>query len=187
MNTQALFEYAQMRYRRARRLIEEMVVAHGSQPSVDLKNAYCQLDIIVQYILLKIALADGKFLEIEGEFIDQITDSYDVLYLFDKCNEDYNWSFAGAFMTFEQVKKIVRKVEKLAREHILAFSQLFASDFANKDCARELYQCINDVALAFIMSDGNVSQKELDIASDVVRDCLTEPWLATQSTIRRKK
>ena len=188
MSTQDLFDKAQECYRRAQSLIGDMIeFAKKEQPNFDTKSAYAQFDIIVQFILLKVALADGKFLEIEGEFIDQITDSYDILFLFDSHDEDYDWSFAGAFMTFEQVEKLVGKVEKLANEHIMEFSEMF-SEIDLKDRSKvyvkELYDCIKDVASYFIMADGNATSKEIETAVKVVRECLTEPWLSKQKKLK---
>ena len=190
MSTQQLFDRAVDRYRQARSLISDMIeVVHSNQPDFNAQNAYFQFDIIVQYILLKTALADGKFLEIEGEFIDQITDSYDILQLFDRHDEEYNWSFAGALMSFEQVESIVSKVEKLAYEHILAFSDIFAEvDLKDhsKNYMGEIYHCIKDIASAFIMADGCATQREIEIAVNVVRECLTGPWLAKQNKLKFK-
>ena len=189
MSTQELFDKAQERYRYARRLVGEMIeIVRKDQPNFNSKSSYDQLDIIVQFILLKIALADGKFLEIEGEFIDQITDSYDVLFLFDSVDDmDYDWSFAGAYMDFHHVEFLVNKVEKLANEHILAFSDLFAViDLVDrsKNYVKELYDCIRDVALAFIMCDGSASENEIETAVNVVSEYLTEPWLAKQYKLK---
>ena len=191
MSTQELFDKAQERYRYARRLVTDMIdFVKKEQPNFNSKNSYFQVDVIVQFILLKVALADGKFLEIEGEFIDQITDGYDITSLFDSQEENYNWSFAGAFLTFEQVGKIVSVVENRAWEHILAFSDLFAEvDLidSSKNYVRELYECIKDVASYFIMADGNATKHEIETAVNVVRECLTDPWLAKQRKLKNKK
>ncbi|MCH5152383.1 MAG: hypothetical protein J1F68_00275 [Clostridiales bacterium] len=188
MPTQELFDYAQERYRHARRLVTDMIeFIHKDHPNFDSKNPYFQFDAIVQFILLKVALADGKFLEIEGEFIDQITDGYDILQLFDNHDDGYDWSFAGAFMTFEQVQQLVDRVEKLATDHIIAFSDLFAEiDLRDrsKNYVQQIYECIRDVASAFIMADGTASEREIEAAVNVVRDCLTEPWLAKQNKLK---
>ena len=191
MSTQELFDQAQERYRYARSLIAEMVeLAQKNQPSFDERAAYCQFDMIVQYILLKVALADGEFSEIEGEFIDQITDSYDILLLLGDYDPDYDWSFVGAYMAFDKVVRIVNMVEKCANEHMLAFSQMFAEiDLMepNKNYVKELYECIKDVASAFIMADGHATKKEIEMAVSVVRECLTDPWLAQQRKIKSKR
>ncbi|MCH5156759.1 MAG: hypothetical protein J1G02_02650 [Clostridiales bacterium] len=182
MNTQELFDNAQDRYVYARELVTRMVdFATQSNIEVNLKDAYDQLDIVVQYILLKIAVADGKFLEIEGEFMDNITDSYDLLYLFDSYYDtDYDWSFVGAYLNFEHVIFLLDKIDQLAIGHIRAFSDLFAEiDMLDSSVnyGKELYECIRDIALAFIMCDGNAADRELKIAVDVVSEYLTTPWL----------
>ena len=191
MTTQDLFDRAEARYKHARAIIADMIeYVHRGQPDFDARAAYCQFDIIVQFILLKVALADGKFLEIEGEFIDRITDSYDILLLFDNHDDDYNWSFAGAFMDFEQVEFLVNKVEQLASNHIFAFSEMFAEvDLVerSKNYIQELYHCIKDIATCFIMADGQSTKREIEIAVQVVRECLTEPWLAKQRKLKTKK
>ena len=188
MTTQELFDFAQERYRQARRLVTEMIeFVQREHPKFNSKSSYFQFDAIVQFILLKVALADGKFLEIEGEFIDNITDGYDILQLFDSNADGYDWSFAGAYMTFEQVKSIVDRVDKLAREHILEFCDMFAEidlKDRSKNYVWEIYECIKDVASAFIMADGNATEKEIATAVEVVRECLTEPWLAKQNKLK---
>ena len=185
MNTQELFDNAQDRYVYARELVTRMVdFAAQSNIEVNLKDAYDQLDIVVQYILLKIAVADGKFLEIEGEFMDNITDSYDLLYLFDSYYDtDYDWSFVGAYLNFEHVIFLLDKIDQLAIGHIRAFSDLFAEiDMLDSSVnyGKELYECIRDIALAFIMCDGNAADRELKIAVDVVSEYLTTPWLTNK-------
>ena len=188
MSTQQLFDFAQKRYREARKLVSEMIdFVRKDQPNFNSKSSYFQFDAIVQFILLKVALADGKFLEIEGQFIDKITDGYDILQLFDSHDDEYNWSFAGAFMTYEQVEYLVNKVEQLANEHIMAFSDLFAEidlKDRSKNYVRELYACIRDVAAAFIKADGSATQKEVEMAVKVVSECLTNPWLNKQKKLK---
>ena len=188
MSTQQLFDFAQKRYREARKLVSEMIdFVRKDQPNFNSKSSYFQFDAIVQFILLKVALADGKFLEIEGQFIDKITDGYDILQLFDSHDDEYNWSFAGALMTYEQVEYLVNKVEQLANEHIMAFSDLFAEidlKDRSKNYVRELYACIRDVAAAFIKADGSATQKEVEMAVKVVSECLTNPWLNKQKKLK---
>lgn len=189
MSTQELFDKAQVRYRYARSLVGEMIdLVRKDKPNFDSKSSYDQFDILVQFVLLKIALADGRFLEIEGEFIDQITDGYDVLFLFDSVDDvDYNWSFVGAYMDIHQVEFLVNKVEKLANEHILAFIDLFAEvDLlnSNKNYIKQLFECIRDVALAFIMCDGDATDSEVARAVNVVSEYLIEPWQAKQYKIK---
>ena len=191
MTTQELFDLAQKRYRYASSLVTDMVeFIRKEQPEFKAINSYCQFDMIVQYILLKVALADGKFLEIEGEFIDQITDTYDILQLFDKHDDQYNWSFAGALMNYEQVASLISKVEKLANEHIFAFADLFAEvdlKDRSKNYIQEIYHSIKDIASAFIMADGTSSPEEVEIAVNVVRDCLTGPWLTKQKKLKNRR
>ena len=188
MTSQELFDYAEERYRHAVSLVTDMMaVIHKEQPNFNTKISYFQFDAIVQFILLKVALADGKFLEIEGEFIDRITDKYDILQLFDGNNNDYDWGFAGANMTFEQVEYLVNKVEELAKEHILTFCELFAEidlKDRSKNYIKEIYECIKDVASAFIMADGNATQSEVEMAVKVVHECLTDPWLTKQNKLK---
>ena len=191
MTAQELFDFAETRYRHAVDLVTEMIqFVQNERQSFDTTYSYFQFDVIMQFILLKVALADGKFLEIEGAFIDQITDNYDILQLFDKHDDRYNWSFAGANLTFEQVENIVNKVEKRATEHIYAFSDLFAEiDLldSSKNYVKELFECIRDVATAFIKADGNATKKEIETTVNVVRECLTEPWLAKQRKLKNLK
>ena len=188
MSTQAIFDYAQERYRHACSLVTEMIeFIQNYQPNFNAKKSYFQFDVIVQYVLLKVALADGKFLEIEGEFIDQITDNFDILSLFGDYDPNFDWRFVGAFIDFEQVVKIVNRVEKLAQDHIKTFCEMFAeADLLDhsKNYVAEICECIKDVASAFILADRSSSSKEVEVAVDVVRRCLVEPWLSTQNKLR---
>ena len=192
MNTQNLFDYAEQRYKHARNLIAEMTkLVQENQPSFKERSAYCQFDIMVQFILLNIALADGKFSEIEGEFIDEITESYDVLFLFDSDDDtDYDWSFVGAYMTLEHAEYLVNTVKKRAIEHIQSFICVFAEAELLDNGRKyfdELFKCIKDIASAFIMCDGNATKKEIELAVNVVRQYFTNPWLTQQNKLKNPR
>lgn len=181
MNTQELFDNAAMRYNDARNLIGEMgAYVLKSNPQFKIVDVFCEFDIIIQYILLEIALADGKFLEIEGEFIDKITDTYDILYLFNNNDSGKNWSYAGANMVFPHIRYVIHKVEELADGHLRDFAKFFAavdSEMSNKDYMSELIACVKDIAVAFILCDGNGDQNEVKTAVQVVKQCLIQPLL----------
>ena len=179
MTTQELFDRAQDIYRRALGLVAEIVKhVKDKQSDFDERATYFQFDSLVQFVLLKIALSDG-FSEIEGEFIDQITDNYDVLTLYPYCDdEDYDWRFVGAYMSYDYAKTVVNDIEKRVNEHINAFVQLLAEvDFdTGKDYCKQIFECLKDVVSYFILSDGNKTKQEMEMAVEVVSEWLTIPY-----------
>lgn len=183
MTSQQLFDGAYSEYLQARDIIAEMCgKAETMGLNYPVKTAFCQFDIIVQYVLLRIALADGKFTEIEGEFIDKLTDSYDVLSLFGADESDRKWGFAGANLTFEQIKRVIDKVEQLAHCHMRQFVHTFAlvDGQTSEDYIQELCRLVKNVAGAFILADKHGSRSEIVVAHQTVRECLLKPWLNFQ-------
>lgn len=183
MTSQQLFDNAYARYLQARQLISEMCdKAAALNLDYPVKTAFCQFDIIVQYVLLRVALADGEFSEIEGEFVDKLTDSYDVLSLFDADPSEYRWGFAGANLKFDQIKNVIDKVEQLARCHMKQFVHTFAlvDDASSEDYVKQLCAYVKDVAAAFILSDKRGSRSEIVTAHQTVNEWLLKPWLAFQ-------
>ena len=186
MSTQDLFDYAQDQYRRASSIVAEMTeTVTQSQPNFDVAKTKFQFDILVQLILLKIALADESLTEIEGEFIDQITDNYDIMSLYDNsADTEYNWSFVGAWMGFDHARQLINRVDKLATEHLREFIQIFAAidkRSNGKNYLQQLFDCIKCVVVAFIKCDARTLEVEVESAVQIVREYLIEPWLAVMN------
>lgn len=187
MNCEQLFENATCRYNQARALLGEMCVyVSRRNPKFEVTNILCEFDILVQYVLLKVALADGKFLPIEGAFIDQITDSYDILRLFSDNETKMKWAWAGANLRFSDIEFVVGKVEKLADGYIADFAQFFAvvdAEIPTRNYASELVSCLNDIAVSFVRCDGKGDKMEIVAIVEVVRQCLVNPLLAYKSQL----
>lgn len=187
MDSNNLFEKAVRRYDQARDLLGELGAHVLKQNSkFKIKDIFCEFDILLQYVLLKVALADGEFLPIEGEFIDKITDSYDVLSLFSDNDTNMNWAWVGANLQLRHIEYVVRKVEKLAAKYIADFAQFFAvadAEIPNRDYESQLVSCLNDIAVYFVMCDGKSDKMEIVAIVEVVRQCLVNPLLAYKSQL----
>lgn len=191
MTIQDIFDYANDYYNRARSIVESMGDAVSAvMPDFKLKNAYCQLDIIVQYVLLETAIADGKFLEAEGEFIDKITDSFDLINLFNDVPDGMNWHWFALHVPFAEIKNIIANVRLLAHEHMQSFAKLFAivdASVFELDILGDLVECIAKIATCFILCDGSGDEIESKVASQITNECLVAPWVEMRDRARNSK
>lgn len=181
MTTQDLFNIASRNYLEAHKLVSDLGVALAAAvPDFDVRGAYCGMDIIIQYVLLETALADGKFTEIEGEFIDKITDYFDVIHLFDNIPDGMNWKWFATHAPFSDISNIIGELKNLAEVHMTKFAELFAMlDAAVKDLdvLGEMVKHIAQIATCFALVDGNGEEIESKTAADVTNRYLILPWL----------
>lgn len=176
MTAQQYFDKALDAYRKTIELVKDIgAKARLPETRSGRLSLQCQFDVIVQYVLLQVALADGDFSEIEGAFIDNITDNFDILKLFGMDGDEYNWQFAGAHLNAAQIKKVIGSVEKIAYVHMRNFAENFALYATDKD--REfLFACMKEIAVCFILCDGTGTRAEMDAAQETVYSCLVLPW-----------
>lgn len=175
VNAQEHFDKAYDNYTEALALIEE-VCASDKRNAHNVEQLRRQFDVIVQYVLLKVAIADGEFSEIEGAFIDNLTDNMKILHLLGLGGDEYNWQFAGIHLHLWQIETVIDKVEKLAYAPMFDFAKKFAPVAAHTDCLDKLFGYVKTIAACFILCDGNGTQREVAAALDVVQRCLVNPW-----------
>ena len=189
MAAQELFNIATENYQKARQLVAKMNdVVSAVRPDFNPKAGYLKLDIIVQYTLLEVALADGKFSPIEGEFIDKITDSFDVINLFDNVPRGMNWQWFANNRSFGDIKNTIGNLRKMAQEHMQDFASMFAivdAAYPDYDILAELLQYLGLIAGAFTRIDGSHDESEVKVASTVTEQYLVRPWLEMMHRVRK--
>ena len=189
MATQEIFNRAIGNYQSARALVAKMnEIIASARPEYNPKVGRFQLDIIVQYTLLEVALADGKFSPIEGEFIDKITDSFDVIRLLDNIPDGRNWQWFATNKSFSEIKDVIGQLRNMAQEHMQAFAQLFAivdALYPDYNILKELLGYLGAIAGCFIIIDGNDDERESEIAKQVTLKYLIEPWVNMMDNIRK--
>ena len=179
--SQKLFDKAVEIYDSSIALVNTMSNAvKSSFPEFEPKNARCQFDIILQYALLRVALADGKFEPVEGDFIDKITDSYDILMLFKDLPEGLNWRWLADNAPLSDIEAIIDDAGELAKMHMEVFAQVFALLDASSDGIDEL-KILSDgivaIAACFSFLDGKGTEEESEAISKVMRESLLNPWI----------
>lgn len=188
MTTQDLFDAATVSYGNARKLVSKMgEIVSKAHPDFSVKMAYLKLDVIVQYTLLEIALADGQFLPIEGEFIDKITDTFDVINLFDNVPRGMNWKWFAQNKSFSDIKSVIGKLRSMAREHMNDFAKLFAvvdAAIPQYDILGELIGYLGEIAGCFTRIDGSIDSREADIGATVTTEYLVKPWVEMRKSCR---
>ena len=189
MTSQELFNYANNSYQNARGLVGKMseVVAHA-HPEFNTNAAYAKLDVIVQYMLLETALADGRFSPIEGEFIDKITDTFDVINLFRDIPQGRNWHWFATNRSFSEIKDTISRLRGMAQQHMMEFANLFAivdAAYEDFDILGELLGYLGEIAGCFTRIDGSHEEREVNIAASVVKNYLAAPWISMMDNVRR--
>ena len=191
MAAQELFNIATENYQKARQLVGKMNEVVGAVRSdFNPKAGYLKLDILVQYTLLEIALADGKFSPIEGEFIDKITDTFDVINLFDNVPKGMNWKWFADNKGYNEIKNTNGNLRKKAQEHRMDFARLIAlvdAAYTDYDILGELLEYLGLIAGAFTRIDGSHDESEVKIASAVTEQYLVRPWLDKMQRARNSK
>ena len=189
MASQDLFNVAIINYQKARQLVAKMNdVVGAARPDFNPKAGYLKLDIIVQYTLLEVALADGKFSPIEGEFIDKITDTFDVINLFDNVPRGMNWQWFANNRSFSDIKNTIGNLRKMAQEHMEDFASLFAivdAAYPDYDILGELLEYLGLIAGAFTRIDGSHDESEVKVATAVTEQYLVKPWVEMMRRVRK--
>lgn len=181
MTTQELFDQAVQQYNDIIAVINRMsqlVVDHVNK-DFDARIARAKFDVLLQYTLLRVAIADGKLLPVEGEFIDKITDTCDVLRLVPDFPKDANWTWIAKNVGFDDLLTLVAIVEEVAKEHMSHFADMFAIiDKADTehDCLNEIAPRVCVIASLFILIDGERDEKEVHTTAEVVYKYLVGPW-----------
>lgn len=178
--SQKLFDDAVKYYNATISAINVMSEAvQKAMPKFTPEVARCQFDIILQYTLLKVAIADGKFEPIEGEFIDKITDSFDIIRLFEDVPAGMNWQWLANNASISDIAKIIDQAGELARQHMEAFAQVFAVLDACSEKVDELSlicEGIMMIAACFSFLDGEGANSEASALARVITENIVAPW-----------
>ncbi len=177
MTEQDYFNRAYTHYLVAQKLV--MNAAGDDEEDGDPSPARFQFDMIVQYVLLRVGIADGGLCASEGTFIDNITDHYDILELFDGGgDDDFNWEFAGLNLLTGQVRLLADKLKKVAMPQIENFPQCFArmKEPARQDLLNKLVSELKEIIACFVLCDGFAKKQEVVAAQAMIHECLIRPW-----------
>ncbi|MBQ7340439.1 MAG: hypothetical protein IJW43_06265 [Clostridia bacterium] len=181
MTSQERFDVAEKRYANCIKFIDAMS-KHIQKARPDFKEdiAKGEFDIILQYILLRTALADGKFKAVEGEFIDKIVDNYEILKLYgDKLKEGTTWQWIGEKADLTLIKGVVNelrpKAEKFMDDFINWFSALDLDD-KEFDLLAILKNEVDAICENFLYCDGESDEEEKWTALQTVAEVLAVPW-----------
>ncbi len=186
--SQKLFDDAVKYYNATISAINVMSEAvQKAMPQFTPEVARCQFDIILQYTLLKVAVADGKFEPVEGEFIDKITDSFDIIRLFEDVPAGMNWQWLANNAPISDIAKIIDQAGELAKQHMEAFAQVFAVLDACSEKVDELSlvcEGLMMIAACFSFLDGKGADSEASALADVITENVMTPW---QQMLQRAK
>ncbi len=180
MTVQECFKKAKYHYDRCLKFIDKMsenvMLAVPDFKSLIAKNEF---DIILQYVLLRTALADGSFKEIEGEFIDSITKNFDILSLFKDLPKGFNWKWIGANQKIKNIEEVIDQLKPKADEYIDDFIKWFAAlDQLDTrfDLLEILCKEIGEICVCFVLCDGTRAVGEIEVAGRTVAEVLSVPW-----------
>ena len=186
--SQKIFEKALEKYDSAVHFVEKMsAVVEAFLPDFDRDTAHALFDIILQYTLLRVALADGKFLPIEGAFIDRITSRTDIINLMEDVPEEVTWQWLGEHEPLAHIEKIIDALDEVAKTHMNYFAQVFAilDSSTEGDELQTLCDYIFEIATCFGCIDGEGTPAEAGALMKTINDCLVEPWMKTYEKYKK--
>ncbi len=176
MTPQEIFNVALNEYARVENEIDELsALVQKVYPKFSAEVAKRQFDLILQTILLKVAIANGELCNIEKEFIAKITSHTSITELFKKKD--------GSIMQWEEIvdagvkgaEFVLDKIATYIDEKTKEFLQYFApmDVVIEKDYLAVFKDAMFTIAKCFIMIDGKVEQKEVDVAGSLLAEFLS--------------
>lgn len=129
-----------------------------------------QFDIILQYSMLQLALADGRLSLDELQFIKDLTDKGDLCeFLKEEGFSNATW-YTLYSMDEAKISKILNDCKSDMKKVSHDFTVMFSSFSLNKgaEYLTSLKNDISDVLIAIISADGKRDKKEID----QINDCL---------------
>ncbi len=141
-------------YTKACDLVRDMVSQANSQsgPYVSEEKALCQLDAIIQTLLLNVAVEDGCFALVEEKFIRLVTEHGDAMVTINQIarQSDPSWH-----MTWSQLPNTTPQFQRELADYATKVLDQTAAEFAAqlapidsmiaRDCLAELKRCIDDM------------------------------------------
>ena len=175
-----IYEKAVEKYNAAINYVNKMsAVVEVFLPDFQRDTAHALFDVILQYTLLRVALADGKFLPIEGAFIDSITSRFDIINLMDDVPEGANWRWLSENEPLAHIEKIIDALGEVAKSHMEYFAEVFAILDSSTEGDELQHTCdyIFEIATCFSCIDGEGTPAEARALLATVNDCLVDPWM----------
>ncbi len=164
-----VFEKAKKAYDNIMKTAQAMFEIHeeamkGNGVDFSVESAMCELDVLIQYSMLQIALNDGNLNENEVAFIKNLSSYLDFCgYLNQRGYQDVTWD-----VIFSTDEESLKEVLKEAKEDILALSKNFVVIFSlidamtpQQDYLEELKQDFVNITCAVMQSDGEIYKCEI--------------------------
>ena len=195
LSAQDCFNIACNYYTEARGIVEELSnFAKRVNSNFSFDIAMRQYDQILQAVLISAAVADGRYMQIESDFINKITDYGDVLIGFNasmkKQNSDwvdFTWDDIDDFSNgtnddtrTKLVAIILTYTEELSDDFVKWFAPIDGA--TGKEFLEALVEKTNGIIISFTAVDGDEistesdSAKEFGMASRMLNLALVEKW-----------
>lgn len=180
---QESFNLACKYYDDAKKLIRELTTSlQNVAPNFSYEVAMGQFDLILQGILLRTAMQDGRFLDEERQFIEKITDYGDIMMYYKKAGLNVTWE------TFNNVSDEDRKnlsltmlvaLKGIAENFIVPFA--LVDKVLPKDYCEELTKQISLICFALARCDdddieSDAFEQEAGVAIVLVNTVIKEKW-----------
>ncbi|MBQ9706977.1 MAG: hypothetical protein IJV78_03705 [Clostridia bacterium] len=180
MTNQLYFDDAKEKYSQLCALVDVMSNQMAQAfDDFDGNQARKQLDVIVGYIMLEVALADNNFTVQEGAFVDQLCTTFPLLHLFDDVPPSVNWQAIAQFSDASVARQMADKLKDLAQDYVqnfvMGFSMLDAI-VEDKDYLQLMIEGLRTIALAMAFVDGNGTSQEILCGTNQIIDVLVSPW-----------
>ena len=151
-------------YEDAKKTVKDLSdYAKTISPEFSYEIAMRQFDMILQAVLLNVAVQDGKFVNVEAQFIDKITDYADVLVRVNTKIKEENSSWENMtwgdieYLTEENKDKFGLIVANIVDEIAEDFTQYFAAIdvVEDRDYLEELQAYIIKISMLLSAVDGD--------------------------------
>ncbi len=158
--------------------MNQVIIDNALIEDFEAKYPLAEFDLLVQYVLLETALADGRFSPNEGQFIDKITDTADIIKLMGA--DTPNWTWLAQNKGLDTIRNYISKVQDLARPYIDHFGEMFGL-LDKIDTSRayldELIESFKDLTVSFCYIDGDPREEEASRCAEVLSKVLIQPWM----------
>ena len=142
--------------------VSELLAKKGE--SYDPKNVTLKFDLLLQYSLLQVAVADNDFDRNELIFIRDITNQGDLVdYLNAAFGENFKWEdyFQSDVQNLQQLLALLNdQMIQLSREFVTLFA--FCDSMLQKDHTAELEQKVAEIIVGLCTMDNNVTEQEMN-------------------------
>ena len=185
-NTKTYFDRACEQYGIAKALVEEMSsFVQAVRRDFTYEKAMEQFDLILQSVLLRTAVEDGRFLGAERQFVAKITDYADLMeFVAQKYGINATWDDFSA-LSGEECKEISLRIfvdlDELIDEFVRPFAVVDA--MLPKDYCEELTKAMALIGAYLAACDGDEKdssdfKNEMTVAFGMIQTAIKEKWSA---------